>query len=49
MAEGFISDDTVAIDATHIEARDQAPAKQRKKNLSRKSALASLKKSVKPG
>lgn len=28
LAEGFISDDTVAIDATHIEARDQAPAKQ---------------------
>jgi len=26
--EGFITDDTVAIDATHIEARDQAPAKQ---------------------
>src|SRR5690606_18533474 len=25
---GFITDDTVAIDATHIEARDQAPAKQ---------------------
>ncbi|WP_055107404.1 IS1182 family transposase [Paenibacillus ihumii] len=30
MAEGFITDDTVAIDATHIEARDQAPAKQEK-------------------
>lgn len=30
MAEGFIADDTVAIDATHIEARDQAPAKQEK-------------------
>src|SRR5690606_27333895 len=28
MMEGFITDDTVAIDATHIEARDQAPAKQ---------------------
>lgn len=26
--EGFITDDTVAIDATHIEARDQAPTKQ---------------------
>ncbi len=26
--EGFITDDTVAIDGTHIEARDQAPAKQ---------------------
>ncbi|OMF16151.1 IS1182 family transposase [Paenibacillus sp. FSL H8-0548] len=29
--EGFITDDTVAIDATHIEARDQAPAKQEKR------------------
>ncbi len=28
MTEGFIPDDTVAIDATHIEAREQAPAKQ---------------------
>lgn len=27
MAEGFIQDDTIAIDATHIEARDQAPPK----------------------
>jgi len=26
--EGFISDDTVAIDATHVEARDQAPIKK---------------------
>ena len=26
--EGFIPDDTVAIDATHIEARDRAPKKQ---------------------
>src|SRR5699024_2282469 len=25
IAEGFIIDDTVAIDATHFEARDQAP------------------------
>lgn len=30
MKEGFITDDTVAIDATHIEARDQAPVKQDK-------------------
>ncbi|GIO40235.1 transposase [Paenibacillus faecis] len=30
MAESFITDDTLAIDATHIEARDQAPAKQEK-------------------
>src|SRR5699024_8296632 len=28
IAEGFIIDDTVAIDATHFEARDQAPSKQ---------------------
>ena len=28
--EGFVTDDTIAIDATHIEARDQAPAKQEK-------------------
>ncbi|MEC0665474.1 IS1182 family transposase [Priestia flexa] len=28
--EGFIMDDTVALDATHIEARDQAPAKEEK-------------------
>ncbi|MBP1970986.1 transposase [Virgibacillus natechei] len=29
-AEGFIIDDTVAIDATHFEARDQAPPKEEK-------------------
>src|SRR5699024_4929670 len=28
--EGFITDDTVAIDATHSEARDQAPTKKEK-------------------
>src|SRR5699024_4621095 len=28
--EGFIADDTVAIDATHFEARDQAPQKEEK-------------------
>ncbi len=28
ITEGFISDDTVAIDATHFEARDQAPPKE---------------------
>src|SRR5690606_33799310 len=28
LQEGFICDDTIAIDATHIVARDQAPAKQ---------------------
>lgn len=30
IAEGFIMDDTVAIDATHFEARDQAPSKEEK-------------------
>lgn len=30
IAEGFITDDTLAIDATHIEARDQAPSKGEK-------------------
>lgn len=30
MVEGFIIDDTVAIDATHFEARDQAPPKEEK-------------------
>ncbi|WP_233147220.1 transposase [Paenibacillus selenitireducens] len=30
LEEGFIPDDTIAIDATHFEARDQAPAKQGK-------------------
>ncbi len=30
IAEGFIMDDTVAIDTTHFEARDQAPPKEEK-------------------
>ena len=30
ITEGFIIDDTVAIDATHFEARDQAPSKEEK-------------------
>lgn len=30
ISEGFITDETVAIDATHIEARDQAPVKEEK-------------------
>jgi len=30
IAEGFIIDDTIAIDATHFEARDQAPPKEDK-------------------
>src|SRR5699024_3642583 len=33
LKEGFITDDTVAIDATHFEARDQAPPKQEKEKL----------------
>jgi len=32
--EGIITDNTVAIDATHFEARDQAPAKQEKAKAS---------------
>lgn len=28
--EGFVTDDTIAIDATHIEARDQPPVKEEK-------------------
>ncbi len=32
ITEGFIQDDTVAIDATHFEARDQAPPKKEKTN-----------------
>ena len=30
ITEGFFTDDTVAIDATHFEARDQAPPKEEK-------------------
>lgn len=30
ITEGFIDDDTVAIDATHFEAKDQAPPKEKK-------------------
>src|SRR5690606_24551767 len=30
ITEGFITDDTVAIDATHFEAKDQAPQKEEK-------------------
>src|SRR5699024_2721053 len=36
LEEGFITDDTVAIDATHFEARDQAPPKQEKEKLAPK-------------
>lgn len=31
--EGFMADDTIAIDATPIEARDQAPTKEDKENV----------------
>jgi transposase len=33
LTEGFLIDDTVAIDATHFEARDQAPAKEEKSKV----------------
>ncbi|MFD1039689.1 IS1182 family transposase [Virgibacillus byunsanensis] len=33
IAEGFIIDDTIAIDATHFEARDQAPPKEEKPKI----------------
>ncbi|WAA09194.1 IS1182 family transposase [Fervidibacillus albus] len=37
ISEGFIIDDTIAIDATHFEARDQAPPKEEKpKNAPKK-------------
>ena len=32
--DGFIMDDTIAIDATHFEARDQAPPKKKKEKNS---------------
>jgi len=48
--EGFIIDETVAIDATHFEARDQAPTKK-KRNLNQnlRSVVESRKKSVNNG
>lgn len=36
IAEGFITDDTIAIDATHFEARDQAPPKEDKREAAPK-------------
>jgi transposase len=36
ITEGFINDQTVAIDATHIEARDQAPVRKEKPNRKQK-------------
>ena len=47
--EGFITDDTVAIDATHFEARDQAPQKEEKPKPEPKSVVANPKKSVTSG
>jgi len=46
IAEGFIIDDTVAIDRTHFEARDQAPSKQEKLSQSLKSVVVNQKKNV---
>src|SRR5699024_4868951 len=40
--EGIITDDTVAIDATHVEARDQAPPKQANRPLYAKNIEAQL-------
>lgn len=36
ISEGFITDDTVAIDATHFEARDQAPPKEKEQKQEQK-------------
>lgn len=33
ISEGFITDDTIAIDATHFEAKDQAPPKEEKPKI----------------
>lgn len=49
MCEGFVSDNTIAIDATHIEARDQAPAKQEKEKPEPKKRGGSPKKNEKLG
>ncbi len=43
ITEGFISDDTVAIDATHFEASDKAPLKTNSLKLNRKNEDASSK------
>lgn len=47
--EGFIMDDTAAIDATHFEARDQAPSKEEKPKSEPKNAVVNLKKNVNNG
>lgn len=49
IAEGFIMDDTVAIDATHFEARDQTPPKEEKQKAEPKNAGANPKKNVNNG
>jgi hypothetical protein len=36
ISEGFIKDDSIAIDATHFEARDQAPSKEDKPEITPK-------------
>lgn len=47
--EGFIMDDTVAIDATHFEARDQAPQKEDKPKPEPKKRAVNPKKNVTHG
>ena len=41
ITEGFITDDTVAIDATHFEARAQAPPKEEKPEVNLKKVVVS--------
>lgn len=38
ITEGFITDDTVSIDASHFEAKDQAPSKEEKPKSEPKNA-----------
>ena len=47
--EGFITDDAVPIDATHFEARDQAPPKEESQKQSLKNAVDSQRLSVNNG
>jgi hypothetical protein len=42
--EGFVNDENVAFDASHFEARDQAPVQEKKTNQNRKSVAAKRKK-----
>ena len=48
ISEGFITDDTVAIDATHFEAKDQAPPKENQK-LNPKSVVVNPKRNENNG